>query len=514
MTFKKLLPRVGTILFLIVAFASCQEDLSTIGSEILGTETPNGILDDSNSLISYSRKLTPVQTNGLPAYQLGVYNDPVYGKSSASLLTQLKLESLDPKFGDEPTVDSVFVYLPFFSTSTTADNSTTYKLDSIYGVSPIKITISTSNYLLRDLDPDSGFEEMQPYYSNQGPLFMSNLGEELAVVEEFVPSADGFIFNKGGDDEKLLAPGIRVSLPVTFFQEKIVNKEGSQELKNNNNFKNYLRGLYFQVSSPTNDGNLILFDAKKAYVEIKYSFDKVDAPDVRDNKTFKLEFGDVIVNTFDNQPLPQYIQSDLDNPNTVLGNENLYLRGGDGIISVVELFGADSDDNGVADELDLLRSKKWLINEANLIFYVNKTLMTGGNNEPERIIIYDLKNNNALADYFLDVTSGLAPVNAFTNHLGRLERGSDGKGEFYKLKITNHISNLINKDSTNVPLGIVVSQNVANRTIQRLFEPLEPSIEEIPSGDVVSHEGTILHGNSSTDPEKRLKLQIYYTKQE
>ncbi|MCB0464526.1 MAG: DUF4270 family protein, partial [Aequorivita sp.] len=71
------------------------------------------------------------------------------------------------------------------------------------------------------------------------------------------------------------------------------------------------------------------------------------------------------------------------------GEENLYLRGGDGIISVVELFGKDNDNNGVADELQVLRDKKWIINEANLIFYVNQDLMVGDGTEPERIMIYD-----------------------------------------------------------------------------------------------------------------------------
>ena len=514
MTFKKLLPRASAILIIIVAIASCQEDFGTIGSEILGTETPNGILDDSQTIIAYSQKLKPVQTNRLPVYQLGVYNDPVYGKSSVSMLSQLKLELNDPKFGDNAEVDSVFAYIPFYNTSTLEDSVTTYKLDSIFGTSPINITISESNYFLRDLDPDSGFEKNQPYYSNQGPLFAGYLGEELARVEDFIPSPQGFVLRKGEDDEEKLEPALRVALPISYFQQKIVDKEGSQELRNNNNFKNYLRGLYIQVNSLTNDGNLFIFDPSKAYVAIHYSFDKSDEPEVRSHKTFKLNFGNINVNTFDNEPLPQYIQSDLDNPNTDTGNNNLYLRGGEGIISVVELFGVDSDNNGVADELELLRAKKWLINEANLIFYVNQDLMVGGNNEPERIMIYDLKNSNVLADYLMDTTNGLPPLDAYTSHFGRLERGSDGNGKYYKLKITNHISNLINKDSTNVPLGIVVSNNVTNRTTQRLFEPMDPSIKEVPSSHVISHQGTIFYGNSSANSEKRLKLQIYYTKPE
>jgi hypothetical protein len=286
--------------------------------------------------------------------------------------------------------------------------------------------------------------------------------------------------------------------------------QGTEELRNNNNFKNFLRGIYFDVNSTSNDGSLFIFDNTKAYVSIFYTADDENNPGERENKVFKLNFGGINVNTFQNELSPE-IQTALENPNIETGEENLYLRGGDGIISVVELFGKDLDNNGVADELQVLRDKKWIINEANLIFYVNQDLMVGGDTEPERIMIYDLKNSNVLEDYLLDTSNGLEPVDAFTNHFGRLVRGTDGNGKYYKLKITSHISNLINKDSTNVPLGIVVSQNVAIRTTQKLQNPMEPNIEQIPSSTVVSPEGTILYGNAATNQDKRLKLQIYYT---
>lgn len=511
MKIKNLFPIAGAIFFIVIAFSSCQEEITTIGSEVLGIEVPNGILDDSQTLIAYSRKLGPVQSNRLPSYQFGVYNDPVYGKSTANLLSQVLLQSNDPKFGENAIVDSVFVYLPYYSTETTVDSVTTYKLDSIYGEKPINISILQSNYFLREYDPSSGFEEFQDYYTTQGETFEQYLGAELATVENFVPKADGYIFNKGEENEEKLAPGLRVKLDSTFFQTNLIDMEGTPELRNSNNFKNFFRGLYFQVSSPTNDGSLFIFDATKAYVTIHYSFDKEDEPEVRDNAIFRLNFnGGISVNTFENQ-VPQQILNAVENPNTETGNENLYVRGGDGIISVVELFGKDNNGNGIADDLETLRDKKWLINEANLIFYVNQDLMVSGATEPERIIIYDLKNSNVLADYSLDPTNGLEPVNALNGHYGRLQRGSDGKGTYYKLKITNHISNLINKDSVNVPLGIVISQNVLTRTTQKLQNPLRPSIKEIPSGTVVSPEGTILYGNATPNQEKRLKLQIYYT---
>lgn len=511
MVIKNLLRSAGILLFIIIALASCEQDLSSIGSGILGNETPNGILDDSQTVVAFSRKLSPVQSNQLPAYQLGVYKDPVYGKSTVSFLSQLSLTANNPKFGDSAKVDSVFVYLPYFSKATTVDSVTTYTLDSVYGSTPINVSIYESKYFLRDLDPNGDFEEPQPYYSNEGPLFNEYKGQELAKVEDFKVSPQGFVFKVGEKDKELLAPGMRIQLPTSFFQEKIVDKEGSQELLNNNNFKNYLRGLYFQVESPGDDGTLFIFDASKAYVTMHYSFYRESEPEERGHSLIKLNLGSVSVNTFSNRPIPSNILAEVNNPDTINGNQNLYLRGGDGIISVVQLFGKDSDNNGIADELELLRAKKWMINEANLIFYVNQDLMVGGAAEPDRIIIYDLKNSNVLADYNLDPTNALEPMNALNNHFGKLQRGSDGKGKYYKLKITNHISNLINKDSTNVPLGIVVSQNVTTRTTQKLLVKEKPSIEKVPASMVFSPKGTILYGNATSNQEKRLKLQIYYT---
>ncbi|HET8803034.1 MAG TPA: DUF4270 family protein, partial [Aequorivita sp.] len=202
MKVKNLLPVAGAILLLFIVLSSCQKDITTIGSEILGDEIPNGILDDSQTIIAYSRKLGPLQSNRLPAYQLGIYNDPVYGKSEVNFLSQLTLETNDPKFGDSAKVDSVFVYLPYFSTATTVDSTTTYELDSIYGSTPINLSISPSNYFLRDYDPNSGFEEFQNYYTTQGSTFEGYLGPELASVENFLPTTNGYILYEDTEEEE------------------------------------------------------------------------------------------------------------------------------------------------------------------------------------------------------------------------------------------------------------------------------------------------------------------------
>lgn len=510
MKIDKLWFKACAVLFFIIAMASCQDDLNTIGSEILGDEPPTGTLDDSHTVVAFSRKMNPVQSNRLPVYQLGVYNEPTYGKSNVNLLSQLTLRENNPTFGDSAVVDSVFVYLPYYSTETVVDSTVTYTTDSIYGNSPIKVSIYESRYYLREYDPASGFEEAQPYYSDQGVMFEDYLGEKLGEVESFKPSPEGYIFPKEDEDPDRLAPGLRVKLDSLFFQQRIIEKEGGDELRNNTNFRDYFRGLYFKVESETNDGSLFIFDPSEARVSVYYSYLPDDSDD-RKNKVFDLSLNGVRVNAFDNAALPQQIMSSLENPDEQNGEEALYLRGGDGIMTVVNLFGGDDDGDGVPEELELLRSKEWLINEANLVFYVDQDRIAGGNSEPDRITIYNLRTNTMLADYNMDPTGGLPAAQAYVNHLGKLERGSDDKGKYYKIKITDHISDIINKDSINAPLGVVVSQNVSVRTFQKLVESQEPTIEKIPSSAVVAPKGTVLHGNKSPNEDKKLKLQIFYT---
>ncbi len=499
----------GLLLIGLLTISSCHEDISTIGSEIIGDEEPHGILDDSHTIIAYSKKINSVQTNRLESYRLGFYNDPVFGTSTSNFVSQVVLPANNPIFGDNARVDSVFVYIPFYSTEIPVDTTVTYKLDSIYGNTPINISVYESGYYLRDFDPSTGFEEIQPYYSNQGQDFDNFIGSELGRIENFKPSKEGFVIRKGEDNQEKIAPGLRIALSKDYFQNKIIDKEGSDELRNNNNFRNYLRGLYFKVDVPNNEGNLFFFDASDAKVTIHYS-NKNDE-DEWAQQIFEMNFGGVSVNLFENSELPSHILSDLANADTINGSENLYLQGGEGVLSVIKLFGEDNDNNGVADELELLRAKKWLINEASLKLYVNQNMISGGSTEPDRISIYNLNTNNVLIDYMVDPTNGLPPANAFNNHLEPLERGIDNKGKYYKLRITNHISNLINKDSLNVPLGIVVSQNVKNLNFQKVNPDDDINIRKIPASGVMSPKSTILYGNSTLSEENKLKLQIYYT---
>ncbi|MGV6829731.1 MAG: DUF4270 domain-containing protein [Flavobacteriales bacterium] len=550
-----LLPLI-ILLLVIIAFSSCEEDFELVANEIVGDIDNDAQLDETPTVIAYSKKLLPVQTNNLPEYQLGVYNDPIFGKYTASLVSQLKIKTNDPQFGDldenyPVSLDSVFLYIPYFSEETITDEDLReYSLDSVFGNQPIKLSIYESLYFLRSIDPETNFEESQKYYSDFKSTFkdpVSGLptefvGELLYQDNELTPSNQGYILTKDSeeiDSLQYLSPGIRVALPINFFEEKIINQQGTPELLNNNNFTEYFRGLFFDIEDNDENGNLTIFDFENANITLSYSFQRprvdtsgdpvIDTEDIDNdgdtteqiidliNEDFLLDFSGINVNLFNNEN-----QLELPEPDTINGEENLYLKGADGFITVINLFGNEdlihfegdtevSGSNDIPDELDRLRQKKWLINEANLIFYVNQDLIQGGETEPERIIIYDINNNTVLVDYGLDSSTAIEPVDAKTEHLGRLQRDSDGLGTYYKIKITNHVSNLINKDSTNVSLGLMISQNVNRGGFQVLKEAQEPNLKEVPSAGVIAPEGTVLYGNATSNEEKRLKLQIYYT---
>jgi hypothetical protein len=99
-------------------------------------------------------------------------------------------------------------------------------------------------------------------------------------------------------------------------------------------------------------------------------------------------------------------------------------------------------------------------------------------------------------------------------HGGIIKIGSDKKGIQYKVKLTNHIRNLVKSDTvTNVQLGLVVTENINDVSFKKIANPVySGKIVRIPTSSVMNPLGTIIYGSNSTVPEdKRLKFEIYYT---
>lgn len=517
---------LSLIVIVLALFTACKEDINYLESDLIGGHNFTGEIDSTTTVIAYSKRTYPVQSNNLPIYRLGVYNDAVYGQTVSNLLTQVAMEVTNPTFGEDPIVEKVILSIPYFSTSSFDGENTSYTLDSIYGSAPMKLSVYESNYFLRNYDPQTGFEEPQKYYSNQNIIFESFLGQLLYETDNFVPSNAGIDIEEDELDDDgnpiitTLSPRLYVELSEdanAFFTQKIFQQEGSNNLLNNNNFRDYFRGVYIKTEAVNGEGNAFIFSLADAKIEIEYSYiPEIDEEDEEEDierakSKYNLALSGIAVNTI-NTSVPGNIQSTLDNPNTKIGEESLYLKGGDGAITVIELFGEDSDGDGEPDKLTELKNKNILINDAYLQFYVNRNVVSGGSSEPDRIFIFDLENKKVLIDYPLDTyTPQNDLLNYKSSHLGRLERDSDKNGIKYKIRLTNYINSLVNKDSINRKLGLSVSQNVVVADFKSLENTLPPGFKNIPTSSVIAPKGTVLYGPAAPDPDKRVKLFIYYT---
>ncbi len=521
------IPHFLWVLLVIIGFASCDESFTNLDTDLIDQNytTPDTVF----SVRAYSRFVGPVQSNNQLSYKLGYYNDPLFGPHSADFLTQVVLSANNPAFSVDtlnPVLEKVVLTLPYYSTSDTDDEGNpVFDLDSIFGSDPIKLSIYESNYFLRDFDPATGFADPQQYFSDQRQTFQDQLGTLLVEIPEFVASNEVDEFIIEDLDTLSFNPGINLELPLEYFQEKIWDQQNQEVLLNNNNFKDYFRGIYFKAEPVDGSGHQTIFDPTEGKITLYYSaetstFDDSgnqstndDGEIIRDVFSYDLNFSAIKVNVFDHQ-WPTEVTQAIESGDSIQGAETLYVDGNDGIATIIDLFGNDDNQNGL-DDLQELREEGWLVNEANLIFYVDQDKINSPSQEPERLMVFDTKNSAILADYAIDLTSNLPPIDAITNHLGRLVRGSDDRGEYYKIKLTAHVSNLINRDSTNVSLGLVVSQNVSYVGFFDMQTALlEQGFDRIPGGAIVAPQGTALHGNLASDPEKRLRLELYYTKPE
>ena len=513
------------IIFLTGFFIACDKDYVSLDSDIINND--NAIHFNSDAMkfdvVTFNKKLDPVQTNNLPINLLGIYNNPLYGATVGNVVTKLTPSSYSPTFGENVVLDSVILTIPYFSTSleTNEDGDSTYKLDSVFGTAPIKLSIYENNYFLRDYDPNSEIGTAQKYYANgsTGSDIISPTqleGRFLMDTTDFFPSnAEIKLFDSIGTITRL-TPSLRLRMDKAYWQEKILDKEGEPELSNANNFNNYFRGIYFKAEAIGLEGNAALmnFSNTNANITMYYTRDSSSEVGARVSNTYTLTFTDKTVNFL----------SDLDyqipTGDETQGDEKLYLKGAQGALAVIDLFNGtiqDPDTGLDVSQLEYFKSKKgkWLINEANIVFYVDQTTVDGIH-EPDRLYLYNLEEGTPLVDYYSDAENNIAPVNSKINHLGRLERVDDeldGKGIRYKMKITRHINNILLNDSTNVKLGLAVCANVniEGFNTQPSILTTDELVNKVPISSIVTPEGTVLYGNNTAIDEKKVYLEIYYT---
>ncbi|MBU2948549.1 DUF4270 domain-containing protein [Zobellia uliginosa] len=601
------LPALAVLIFATI-FTSCEEDLTTVGSGVVGGEpfkNDKAVFD----VFAYNKKIKAVATNKLPIYQLGVYEDPLYGRTEAKVTTQVLLPSDNPTFGsysqeqeetenadvaaqipENETVESVYLYIPFLTNPTgdadgdglidelddkpldpnsdtdgggltdaqentrgsnpldeTDDSddagfvanqfAKTFDLDSIYTNSRLydkatdenltfNLKVQRSTFFMRDLDPNANFQEAQEYYSNQD-LASNFFGETIydsATGNPLSISSDQIAVAKQDDETtedvnestqfNYLSPGIRVELDKAFFQENIIDKEGSTELSSQTNFKEFLRGLHFTLSEGSQD-LMFLFNLKAANITVTYKYDSADTDGVvspqSKQKDLVLNFlsdsfssttGQLTstdgnaANTFINESYPVEIMDNLD---TEENASKIYLKGGAGSFAEIKLF----DEINSSTVIKEIKANNWIINNANLVFYIADDNLGA---EPQKLYLYNTETNTSLPLSATDATGQLAEYD------GALTTSTAGKGIKYSVDVTTYINGLVLDDGENVTLGLTTTPNLFLATNSSAM--LENGDEQLlPVANTLSPLGTVLYGSAvdAANADKKLQLEIFYT---
>lgn len=617
---KNIVSALAGIILLLVCFVSCEEELDTIGDGLIGEEPFNTTSAEFDVFV-FNKGINAVQTNGMPLYQLGKYQDPIFGLREAKINAQLTLPGLtgNPTFGnlsqagedaaenddndntivENETVKEVILYLPYqqvpatnndrdndgvpdefdndpddpnsdedgdgltdseeraggtdpFNSDTDGDGigdleddnedinpfPNNFALDSIFSNSipsdqiigsTFGLKIERSTFFLRNLDPDSNFQEAQEYFSSQefAPDFVS---EVLADTVVTISSLEYLIFDVDDPDtedidesevvDTRLNPGVRIKLDPEFFQENFLDKEGQTELQSQDNFSEFIRGLHFTLTPPSGQDLMVLFDMSLANITVTYEFDdyviedEVGRVDVVE-RDFTLNFLQNIngvtngnaVNTFIDEQLAPAIEASLDN------NENadrIYLKGGSGSYAELNLF---EENNGTAI-IDQIKANNWIINEANLVFYVDDSFFDDFSNatEPPRLYLYNLETLEPVYNRATETSTSESPLGLFLNYDGILERDTAGNGIKYTVRITEYINDLIVRDFENVTLGLALTSNVS--IVGFLEAQTNDGLDaNVPVMNNISPLGTALFGSNVTSQEedKKLKLEIFYT---
>ena len=565
---KKSFLKISSLLFLFVLLISCDKDFNSLDSDVIGDDHFDLVYDEA-SLVAYSKETGAVQTNNLPLNALGIYKNDFFGTTKAHFVTQVELGSENPSFGFNPIIDSVYLYVPYFVDSdvtTETSGERIYNLDSIYGnaeAGKFRLKVLENGYYLRDFDPADNLQTSQKYFNDDKATKIDPFkGSELLNNSSNIAQNDEFYFSKKelyiyktngaglyidsngavlSDQNNVTlrvikerkTPGMWLDLKNSFFQQKILDATASGNLFNNNIFKNYFRGLLFEVEEINPDqGALAILDFSRAEFKIIYKSSiepTVENPNpARTRKEFSLRMGYNSSTTLRNNSinLLEYnnsteYDSELAGSNEVLGSDRLYIKGGNGSVAFIDLF--------APTELETLRNniatQNWLINDAKLTFYIDKSKMLNEKHEPQRIYIYDATNNMVIVDYTFDSSSGFNPKNNKLVFGGIIERETTDpkKGIKYTIRLTEHIKRILKADSNgeyqdNVKIGVSVTESINLVSSAKLKAPISANgvqISDIPLASILNPLGTVLFGNVVTDPDdedKKLKLSIYFTK--
>jgi hypothetical protein len=250
-------------------------------------------------------------------------------------------------------------------------------------------------------------------------------------------------------------PFAAIPLNEDKFKQLFLDKYGSSDFDSQDAFNDYFRGLILEASG--SEGSLISFNfinlatVLRPSIEVYYTNTAVNTQSGDTIKTFRKN------NSF----LLSGVRSAIYkmNEKTYPENNEIKLQGTAGSEASIDLFGPDLDNNGIADKIEELRAKNWLINDASLTFYINQSSDTTA--IPYRLYMYKTADNSSTSENLTQIKDSYSEP----NFGGFLERDASGKAEKYTFRITDYISDILSGVETVSPILKLKVHNISDDPI-------------------------------------------------
>jgi len=224
---------------LVISVISCVKEENKIGDDLINGQNTVTLFTDTIEISTRIKIVDSVKSANLNYSTLGAINDPKFGKTSASLYSELFLEQNNIDFGSSATLDSIVLILPYLGYYGDTTSNQSFKIYEVNETIDTFKVYSNQSYTTSDLIGDYTFN---PHPVKSGTGSNEKFGE------------------------------LRIPLLNTFGQ-KIFSKSGQPELENDDNFKAFIKGIAIipDNNQAVSEGALFTFDYQKIKARMFYS---------------------------------------------------------------------------------------------------------------------------------------------------------------------------------------------------------------------------------------------------
>ncbi len=405
----------STFLLLFFSFlimvTSCEEP-SFIGLEVQPPGDRFIVESYRDEMISTSVwKRDSVFAMGHPRSLLGVMDDPLFGRLSASFLTEIGIfDAVD--FGSDRVADSLVLYLVYTGT---------YGAES----GPQEITVFE---ITEDIDYQT------EYFSNFDPAELIYEPDVLAV--HTINPAEG---------DTLIA----IPITSTRFQDKLLFAPDTvtQSIVN---FLSYFKGVY--VKADLVDGDGAIFSVNLNHPDSKLSlFYRNDTPDTTFRYDFVINQGAIRVNLFEHDHSTAVFHDDISQ--TATDDSVYYVQGAAGVMGRLDFDFLDTWRDSMR-----VRPRPVSINRARLYLPVDESGIDEKYPLPDRLSLFEKDEDGRLF--------GVIDLSFGDQYFGGAYNAEEG---YYSMNITSWVQAFMSEKKTDKSLYVSVreSGSTANRVVLR-----------------------------------------------